>query len=193
MKQTIEIEVPEGKKVIWNNNKIEFVDSEPYWKSIKTFKDAARYIQNNHLCIDLINEYNCSKSDSYSEKVCQLRIVIAALTNNEERHLTTGDRWFPTIEFCRPGKEKNCYGNTVVGYIRSEGEKYLIVSGHTYIDAYTGLGGFYSYGGVSVAKAFVGFRSVSTKEIAEHIGKYFGRLLFEVQYGGVNCNWEWIG
>ena len=26
MKQTIEIEVPEGKKAVWNNGKIEFVD-----------------------------------------------------------------------------------------------------------------------------------------------------------------------
>ncbi len=192
MKQTIEIEVPEGKKAIWNNNKIKFVDSEPYWKSIKTFKDAARYIQSNHLCKDLINEYNACKSKSYSEKVCQLRIVIAALTNNEERHLTTGDRWFPTIEFCRPDKKKNCYGNIVVGSIRSEGEEYLVVGGGADGGTAAGLGGFCSDAGVSGAWAYVGFWSVSSKEIAEHISKYFGKLLFEVQYEGVNCNWEWV-
>lgn len=38
----------------------------------------------------------------------------------------------------------------------------------------------------------IGFRSVSRREIAEHISKYFGRLLFEVHYGGVNCDWKWI-
>ena len=32
MKQTIEIEVPEGKKVIFENNQIIFVDEEPHWK-----------------------------------------------------------------------------------------------------------------------------------------------------------------
>ena len=43
MKQTIEIEVPEGKKAIWENNQITFVDAEPHWKSIKTFDDAYDY------------------------------------------------------------------------------------------------------------------------------------------------------
>lgn len=192
MKQIIEIEVPEGKKAIWNNNKIEFVDSEPYWKSIKTFEDAARYIQSNHLCEDLINEYNACKSKSYSEKVCQLRIVIAALTNNEERHLTTEDRWFPNIEFCHLDKKENCYGNIVVGSIISEGEKYLVVGGRAHYGAHAGLGAFTSSNGVSCSAAGVGFRSVSTKEIAEHISTYFGKLLFEVHYGGTNCDWKWI-
>ena len=40
MKQTIEIEVPSGKKAVWENNQIIFVESERHWESSTTFKDA---------------------------------------------------------------------------------------------------------------------------------------------------------
>ena len=36
------------------------------------------------------------------------------------------------------------------------------------------------------------FGGVSSKEIAEHISTYFGKLLFEILYGGTNCDWKWI-
>ena len=73
MKQTIEIEVPSGKKAVWENNQIIFVESEPHWESITTFKDA--------------------------------------------------------MEYCRKSK---------------------------------------------------------------HLSKYFGKLIFEVMYGGINCDWKWV-
>lgn len=37
MKQTIEIEVPEGKKAIWEDGQIKFVPTES-WKDITTFE-----------------------------------------------------------------------------------------------------------------------------------------------------------
>ena len=39
MIQQIEIEVPVGKKAVWENNQILFVESEAHWESITTFKD----------------------------------------------------------------------------------------------------------------------------------------------------------
>lgn len=45
---------------------------------------------------------------------------------------------------------------------------------------------------VSNAGALSGFRSVNSKKAALHISKWFGRLLFEVIYGGTNCDWIWI-
>ena len=58
--------------------------------------------------------------------------------------------------------------------------------------AYAGLGSFHSYGGVSHAWTAVGFRSVGSKKAALYISKQFGRLLFEVSYGGTNCDWRWM-
>ena len=192
----VEIEVPNDKiaNVDYQSNGnvlVTFKDIE-HWKLIKSVEDAVKYLASKCMCIDLIEEFQNAPSGSYSEKLAAYRIVVAALTNNEERHLTTGEQWFPVVQFCKPGKEKNCYGNKVVGIIESEGQRFTVVGGYAAYGASSGLGHFYSAYGVSYSNASIGFRSVSRREIAEHISKYFGRLLFEIHYGGVNCDWKWI-
>lgn len=193
MKQTIEIEVPDGKKAVWENGVIKFVPEVPHWKTITTFNDALIYVR-NYLpeCKDLLISYNKSIPGSYEHSMVCYRIVIAALTNNEKRHLTTGDKWYPVVQFCRPKDKRNCWGDVLIGTIESEGEKYSVVGGNAASDMYAGLGGFDSSSGVSYSGATVGFRSVSTKEIAQHISTYFGKLLFDVHYEGTNCNWKWV-
>lgn len=162
------------------------------FRDIKTFEDALQYLKDNNICRNLIKEYQAAPCDSYSEKICKYRIIVAALTHNEERHLTTGERWFPVVQFCKPGREKNCYGSEIIGTIESEGQKFTVVGGSADNGAYAGLGDFNSGNAVSDSWPDVGFRSVSRREIAEHISKHFGRLLFEVHYGGINCDWKWI-
>lgn len=191
MKQVIEIEVPEGKKAIWEDGQIRFVSTES-WRNITTFEKALEYLKRNHLRSDLVKDYYDCNPESYAEFIIKYQIVVAALTGNEKRHLTTGDRWYPVVQFCRPKDKKNCWGNEVVGTIESEGERYLVVGGSAHYGGNMGLSGFYSSDGVSYSDANVGFRAVSSQEIAEHISKHFGRLLFEVHYGGTNCYWKWV-
>lgn len=192
----VEIEVPNDKiaNVDYQSNGnvlVTFKDIE-HWKLIKSVDDAVKYLASKCMCIDLIEEFQNAPSGSYSEKLAAYRIVVAALTNNEERHLTTGERWFPVVQFCKPGKEKNCCGNKVVGTIESEGQRFTVVGGGTPYGALAGLGRFVSLCGMSSSATTVSTQSVSRREIAEHISKYFGRLLFEIHYGGVNCDWKWI-
>lgn len=193
MKQIIEIEVPDGKEAIWENGTIRFVPEDPHWKSITTFIDALIYVR-NYLpeCEDLLISYNKTISGSYEHSVVCYRIVVAALTDNEKRHLTTGDKWYPVVQFCRPKDKKNCWGDVLIGTIESEGERYSVVGGDAHLGTSAGLGDFYSHHGVSYSSTFIGFRSVSSKEIAEHISTYFGKLLFDVHYGGTNCDWKWV-
>lgn len=190
------IEVPNGQVAKVNKqadgNVLVTFENVEHWKLIKSVDDAVKYLASKCMCIDLIEEFQNAPSGSYSEKLAAYRIVVAALTNNEERHLTTGERWFPVVQFCKPGKEKNCCGSEIIGTIESEGQKFTVVGGDAFDGANAGLGGFDSSDAVSSSWFIVGFRSVSRREIAEHISKYFGRLLFEVHYGGVNCDWEWI-
>lgn len=192
-KQVIEIEVPDGKKAIWENGAIRFVPEGPHWKSITTFDDALIYVR-NYLpeCKDLLISYNKSIPGSYEHSVVCYRIVVAALTNNEKRHLTTGDKWYPVVQFCRPKDKGNCWGSVLIGTIESEGARYSVVGGCAAHGSTAGLGGFDSSHGVSASSAGIGFRSVSSKEIAQHISTYFGKLLFDVHYGGTNCDWKWV-
>lgn len=192
----VEIEVPKGKianiDYQSNGNVLVTFEEAEHWKSIKSVGDAINYLESKDMCADLINEYRNTPCDSYSEKLTAYRIVVAALTNNEQRHLTTGERWFPVIQFCKPGKEKNCWGSKIIGTIESEGQKYSVVGGHAHDGLSAGLGYFDSHFAVSYSGTPVGFRSVSRCEIALHISEHFGRLLFDVHYGGVNCDMKWV-
>lgn len=190
-KQVLEIEVPNGKKAIWKDGRVVFEDVDAM-ESIKTIKDAAQFLTDKRICEDILDSLSRLPKDSFEWKIAAYRAVVAAVTYNEQRHLTTGERWFPTIEFCRPGKLKNCYGDIVVGRIKSEGEEFDVVGGHALTGAFAGLGCFGSKGGVSNAWAYVGFRSVGSKKAALYISKQFGKLLFEVSYGGTNCDWRWM-
>ena len=189
----IEIEVPDGMKAIWENGTIKYVPDEPHWKKITIFQDALYYVH-NYLpdCGDLINSYNNTIPGSFEYNVVCYRIVIAALTNNKKRSLITGEKWYPIVQFCRPKDKDNCWGNVLIGTIESEGARYSVIGGRAGTGG-VGLGSFFSGDGVSDSIAAIGFRSVSSKEIAEHISTYFGRLLFEVHYGGINCDWKWVG
>lgn len=195
----VEIEVPNGKiaEVTKNGDKVivtfkeeNLLDSLKDIVSVK-YRIRSLALDGVKWAKDLWDEYSGSEDDSYSEKIYLYRMVVAALTNNEERHLTTGERWYPVVQFCKPGKEKNCWGSEIIGTIESEGQEYTVVGGNAYNGAYAGLGGFVSTFGVSYSWADIGFRSVSSKEVAEHISKYFGRLLFDIHYGGTNCDWSW--
>lgn len=192
-KQVIEIEVPDGKKAVWENGTVRFVPEGPHWKSITKFYKAFSYVK-NYLpeCRDLLTSYNTTILGSYEHSVACYRIVVAALTNNEKKHLTTGDEWYPVVQFCRPKDKDNCWGNVLIGTIESEGARYSVVGGGANGGVGAGLGHFHWPDGVSTSYAVIGFRSVSAKEIAQHISTYFGKLLFDVYYGGTNCDWEWV-
>jgi hypothetical protein len=191
-KQVLEIEVPDGKKAIWKDGRIIF-DDEDSMENIKSIEDAVQFIISKEICKDIISSLSKLPTDSYEWKIAAYRAVVAAVTYNEQRHLTTGERWYPTIEFCLSGKIENCCGNTIVGHIESEGKEFDVVGGNANAGLRDGLGAFYSRCGyMSYDNAQVGFRSVGSKKAAMYISKQFGKLLFEVIYGGTNCNWKWI-
>lgn len=190
-KQILEIEVPDGKKAVWKDGYIVFEDVDNM-ENIKTIDDAILFLVREKIGNDILNTLSKLSKNSFEWKIAAYRAVVMAITHNEQRHLTTGERWFPTIEFCRPGKLKNCYGNIVVGRIESEGEKFYVVGGNVIYGSSLGLGSFYSGKSVSCTWSDVGLRSVGSKKAALYISKQFGKLLFEISYGGINCDWKWV-
>lgn len=190
-KQVLKIEVPDGKKAIWKDGRVVFEDVDTM-ESIKTIEDAIQFLADKGICGNIRDSLYRLPKDSFEWKIAAYRAVVAAVTYNEQRHLTIGERWFPTIEFCRPGKLKNCYGDIVVGRIKSEGEEFYVVGGSASYGANAGLGCFDSGVGVSGTWASIGFRSVGSKKAAIYISKQFGKLLFEVSHGGINCDWRWM-
>ena len=191
MKQTIEIEVPEGKKAIWKNSKIEFIDAEPYWKSIKTFDDAFWHCDNDEYLEEYVTNYSHALADTYENKVAKLRLVIAALTNNEKLSLTSGTVYYPALQFYKADYSEPIIGKDIIGTIITEGERYVVTSITAQTTYLKGLGEFTSDCSLSSVSTGINI-GVPSKEIADHLTKYFGKLLFEVMYGMCNCEWEWV-
>ena len=193
MKKSIEIEIPDGKVEQISRDgdtiSIKFVDVD-ICERVKTLKDAATIAKS--LYPEIYNKWAGTRPGSYVEKLYAYRMVVAVLTNNEKNSLTTGNRFYPFVQFCEPDKVKKCAGNVVVGHIEEDGRKFAVVGGRAYASGAAGLGDFLSDRGVSLSFASVGFRSVSSRKIAEHISKYFGRLVFDLMYGESNCDYEWI-
>ena len=124
----------------------------------------------------------------------KLRLIIAALTNNEKVSLTKGKLYYPVIQFCVADfyVEDNCFSKKIIGKIKSEGKEYVVVNSNAHDSSNAGLGCVNSRSGLSSVNSYVSFLQVSSIEIAKHLSTYFGKLIFEVLYGGSNCDWEWV-
>lgn len=104
---TIQIDVPEGKKAVWNEQGIlQLVDDEPkeVTERIKTIYDAqcelAQWAERGDCeAKQLIEEYNNLNSEETSTDLLaymQLRIITAALNEGWEPQFTEDERrWYP--------------------------------------------------------------------------------------------------
>lgn len=195
MKQTIEIEVPVGKKAVWENNQIIFVDSEAHWESITTFKDAMEYCRKSKELSHFIDNFLSCPAFSYERTVAALRLVIAALTDNEKLSLGSGDLYYPVVQLSDMNDVKYIYNhlpNRMIGKVKIEGKEYAVIGGYS-VSKYTDNFGYINlYKDDAFSGASVAFLKVSSKKIAEHLSIYFGKLIFEVMYGGSTYDWIWI-
>lgn len=196
MKQKFELEIdcPEGCKPIVEGTTIKFVSSKPDWKEIKTVSQVLDYCKKyfSQEFKALIYNLNRLNEQDYEYWVILYRLIVMAITDNEKVSLTEGSRYYPYVQFCRLGKEKNCWGDTTVGYISYNGNSYAVMGGDAVTSSQAGLGYFNSSASVSSSCSSVGFRTVPTLKKAQHISKYFGKVVFYIMYGGTNCNWKWI-
>ena len=193
-KQIIEIDCPEGCKPIVEGTTIKFVSDKPDWREIKTVSQALDYCKKyfNTESASLITNLEYLTERDYEYWIVMYRLIVMAITDNEKASLIEGDLYYPYVQFCKLGKEKNCWGDTTVGYISYNGNSYAVVGGSAHHGSKAGLGGFDSYYGVSYSSAIFGFRAVSLLEKAQHISKYFGKVVFYIMYGGTNCDWKWV-
>ena len=167
---------------------------------IKTFEDACMVLGLNYKK-SLGKAKEIAKDSKASSALYKLNIIRKALNFGQDLHLTKNPEnsyiYYPHNPFVT--KSSTCYKSDinsgkmeVIGKIKSEGKKYNVLGGSASFDGYAGLGFFYSYGGVGDANAAIGFLGCANKEIAEHLGKYFGMLITEAKYGDMIEDFEII-
>lgn len=161
------------------------------FKNITTFKKACEALGLNYDDMFYITK-NIATISKASAAMFKLNIIRKALNLGQDLYLTKDPEnsyiYYPYNPFVTKSStyyrsEINSGKMEVIGRIKSEGEEYNVLGGLANIGVNAGLGDFYSYNGVGIANADVGFLGCANAEIAQHFGKYFGMLITEAKYG----------
>ena len=82
MKQTIEIEVPDGKKAVWKDNKVVFEDIKPQlpktWEEYVTFHFPVDKLPENHYVCAETSIFSCHTTNSDYESVLQTKNILTS-------------------------------------------------------------------------------------------------------------------
>ena len=197
---TIDVSLDEAKEWFYSGNttlkeialKVFSKDELIYnFKDITTFKKACKAIGLNYDDMFYITK-NIATISKASAAMFKLNIIRKALNLSQDLHLTKDPEdsciHYPYNPFIT--KSSTYYNSdinsgkmTVIGKIKSEGEEYNVLSGRAPDGGRVGFGYFISDFGVGYAGANIGFLGCANKEIAKHLGKYFGMLITEAKFG----------
>ena len=165
------------------------------FENIKTFEDAVnelgKDIEHANAIVNILKDASKATAAMY-----KLNIVRKALNLGQDLHLTKDPEdsyiYYPYNPFVTKSStyyksDINSDKMEVIGKIKSEGEEYNVLGGYAFNGGgNAGLGYFYSCDGMGDAFAAFGFIGCANKEIAKHLGKYFGMLITEAKYGDLD-------
>lgn len=164
------------------------------FKRITTFKKACNALGlNSDDMFSIIK--NIATISKASAAMFKLNIIRKALNLGQDLHLTKNPKdsyiYYPYNPFitksCTYYKSVINSGKMeVIGKIKSDGKEYNVLGGDAAPDVNTGLGSFTFYDEVGFADTSIGFPGCANKEIAQHLGKYFGILITEAKYGDLS-------
>ena len=167
----------------------------PEWQNIKTFKDACRAlgIYDRPLSLHLGSSTD-SAYYSHIDAVSKLDIIRKALNGNWKPSLVQGGVYYPYVRFYPAGQKareavsKNKTWKLGESFI-ADGQKYTLV---------TGVGGcscgglaFFGFGFGDVLPA-LGLLGCKSREIAEHMSRYFSKEVFEATYAHHAGTYQWV-
>ena len=164
------------------------------FRLVKTLEDACNALDLDYKCVvkEADSIANFSKA---SAAMFKLNIIRKALNSEYYMNLTKDPEdsyiYYPYNPFVTKSStyynsELNSGKMKIIGKIKSKGEEYNVLGGCADIGDYAGLGFFYSGDGVGLANAAVAFLGCASKEIAKHLGKYFGMLITEAKFGDLD-------
>ena len=163
------------------------------FKNITTFKKACEALGLNYDDMFYITK-NIATISKASAAMFKLNIIRKALNLGQDLHLTKDPKdyyiYYPYNPFVTKSStyyksEINSGEMKVIGKIKSEGEEYNVLGGGANDGGDAGLSGFSSDDGVGATYADIGFLGCANKEIAQHLGKYFGMLITEAKYSDI--------
>ena len=165
------------------------------FENIKAFEDAVnelgKDIEHENFIVNVLEHQSKASAAMY-----KLNIVRKALNLEQDLHLTKDPEnsyiYYPYNPFVTENStffenQINSGEVEIIGKFKSEGKEYNVLGGYALNGGgNAGLGYFYSWNGMGDAFAAFGFIGCANKEIAKHLGKYFGMLITEAKYGDLD-------
>jgi hypothetical protein len=185
--------VKELKDIALKTFKEEELTSEP-WQLIKTYGDAYSKL-GLYRDWDFTTKLLTSDFRKHAEAVYKVDIIRRALNGTEFRpSLIKGEVYYPWIRFYKnPDYAKRAAksgAENLCGKVIIDGDIYYMTI-FASVCNWQGLSSFIPGSGIGHVEPHLGLLSCKTKEIAEHMGKYFAKEIFDAVYGQFN-NYKWI-
>lgn len=171
----------------------------PKFTDIKTFWQAVEALG---LCtcdvkIDL-EEFDDHRFEAhtaeYLKAIYKLDIIRKALNGNWKPSLVQGSVYYPYVRAYPAGQkaiEAASSNNWKLGEsFKADGQNYTLVGGaYSYYDSY-GLASLCL--GYGVVQPYLGLLDCKSREIAEHMSRYFSKEIFEATYAQHIGTYQWI-
>lgn len=166
----------------------------PEWQNIKTFEDACRALRIYDRSVSL--HLGGSTDTAYyhhMDAVSKLDIIRKALNGDWKPSLVQGSVYYPYVRFYPAGqkaREAASSNNWKLGEsFIADGKKYTLVGGAC---GYYSFGGLASFGcGCGVVRPGLGLLGCKSREIAEHMSRYFSKEIFEATYAHHAGTYQW--
>lgn len=168
----------------------------PEWQNIKTFEDACRALRIYDRSVSL--HLGGSTDTAYyhhMDAVSKLDIIRKALNGDWKPSLVQGSVYYPYVRFYPAGQKAREAVSENKGWklgksFIADGKKYTLVGGDFTYFYYGGLAYFgFGYGDVLPGRGLLGCKS---REIAEHMSRYFSKEIFEATYAHHAGTYQWV-
>ena len=197
-KETIQVEIPAGKKAAWVDGFLKLVDTEeeqkkderPITERVKTFEDACNELGENH---KLVQQFKAIQEaiaeDKEATAYFKLGIITAALNDGWKPDFTNNEeyRYYPYL--CLLSKEE--LEQKTDAWKDERNLQLWLGGGRSNADAYCGLASAISDFAWSDANADISARLAhKTEELAIYSGKQFTELWANYTTGKEVTSWR---
>lgn len=197
-KETIQVEIPAGKKAAWVDGFLKLVDAEeeqkkderPITERVKTFEDACKELGEDH---KLVQQFRAAEGTPLMDSIdvvayFKLRIITAALNEGWEPQFTEDEeRWYPYLTLWFEGELDDKSDE----WKDERNLQVPVVVGSANLGSYVGVSALYSSRVVSHSYTDYGSALVFRKsEIARFAGQQFTELWANYYTGKEVTSWR---
>ena len=163
------------------------------WKSITSFEDACDALGLSRKD-ELANVKTLNAISAHAAAIYKLDIVCKALNGGEIPSLISDNVYYPWVRFYPYDKtpstsDLNRNNWVLCDEFEHAGKSFILVGGDYSYYYGCGVGNFCRGGGN--ASAYAGLLCCKSREIAQHMSRHFGRLIFDAVYSQYDfVDWE---